>query len=670
MSKLLSILLLIFSIVTNAQDTLKIHALDEVVVTGVVEPQSVQKSVYNVRTISMERLKAQGATRLQDVLNAELNIRFSQDLALGGSNLSMVGLPGQNVKVLLDGVPIIGRQGTGNEININQININTIERIEIVEGPMSVIYGADALAGVINIITKKNPENKLDVSATIHEESIGSEYSLAKGIHNQNVSVGYKLKSIYANANVTRNDFNGWKGDATGRELAWHPKLQWLAGGVMGLQKQKVNAYYRFDFLDEKIHNPSEFSGLEAIDQNYLTDRLMHQAQVNGHLSEKIQFNGAASFTDFERRTQSIVVDRKTGRETLAEDTLHSKDEFRGATLRGSLHIKIWESVSLQPGFDFNSEIGKGSRLLTGDNAITDYAGFLLADINVARWSFRPGVRIVRNSVYDAPPLIPSFNAKVSLGGKNDVRIGYGRGFRAPSIRELYFNFFDASHSIAGNPNLEAELSHSFNVSWNNNIQIAKGILKTSLSTFYNDVKNLIDYGRLAGSRNTTYINVNNFKSKGATLQSTFRRNAIEMRFGIGYTGRYNRLVESDEALPTYTWSPEINASVSYPIVKTLTVSMFYKYTGVTKAYVIDPSDSNIVLAKTGSFHWADITMQKEFGSSLTLSGGVRNLFDITSISNSSPSSVSTHSGDSGVSPIAYGRSFFLSINFKFQKTL
>ena len=48
-----------------------------------------------------------------------------------------------------------GRQGTSNEININQIDINSIERIEIVEGPMSVVYGADALAGVINIITKK-----------------------------------------------------------------------------------------------------------------------------------------------------------------------------------------------------------------------------------------------------------------------------------------------------------------------------------------------------------------------------------------------------------------------------------------------------------------------------------------------------------------------------------
>src|SRR5688572_21578125 len=114
MKTLLSILMLCILKTAFCQDSLKLYQLEEVVITGETEPQSVEKSVYNVRTISMERLKTQGATRLQDVLNTELNIRFSQDLALGGSSLSMMGLPGQNVKVLIDGVPLIGRQGTGN----------------------------------------------------------------------------------------------------------------------------------------------------------------------------------------------------------------------------------------------------------------------------------------------------------------------------------------------------------------------------------------------------------------------------------------------------------------------------------------------------------------------------------------------------------------------------
>src|SRR6187402_1148224 len=148
-----------------------------------------------VRDISKERIQKQAATKLQDVLNTELNIRFSQDLATGGSNMSMMGLGGQNVKILLDGVPMVGRQGTSNEINVNQIDINAIERIEIIEGPMSVVYGADALAGVINIITKKPKKEKLAVTARLHEESIGGEYGIEQGIHNQYAALTWRHKN-------------------------------------------------------------------------------------------------------------------------------------------------------------------------------------------------------------------------------------------------------------------------------------------------------------------------------------------------------------------------------------------------------------------------------------------------------------------------------------------
>jgi outer membrane receptor for ferrienterochelin and colicins len=171
--------------ITPGEDTTKAKELEQVIVTGQYKPQSAKNSVYQVRTISKERIQKQGATKLQDVLNNELNIRFSQDLSTGGSGITMMGLKGQNVKILIDGVPMVGRQGTTNEIDINQIDINSIERIEIVEGPMSVVYGADALAGVINIITRKNSTSKISVKARLQEETIGREYGIQQGIHTQ-----------------------------------------------------------------------------------------------------------------------------------------------------------------------------------------------------------------------------------------------------------------------------------------------------------------------------------------------------------------------------------------------------------------------------------------------------------------------------------------------------
>ena len=100
--------LLISFIITSSlfsqEDTSKTKNLDPVVVTGQYKPQSVKNTVYQVRTISKERIQQQGAAKLQDVLNNELCIRFSQDVATGGSDITMMGLKGQNVKILLDGV--------------------------------------------------------------------------------------------------------------------------------------------------------------------------------------------------------------------------------------------------------------------------------------------------------------------------------------------------------------------------------------------------------------------------------------------------------------------------------------------------------------------------------------------------------------------------------------
>ena len=254
-----------------------VKTIGEVVVTGQYRPQSVKNSVYQVRVISKEKIQKIGASKLQDVLNSELNIRFTQDNATGGSGITMMGLKGQNVKILIDGMPIIGRQGTTNEIDINQIDINSIERIEIVEGPMSVIYGADALAGVINIITKKANASKISVIARLHEETVGKEYGIQQGIHNQYVGLTLRNKKWEIGGGVGYNYFGGWKGDSTGRELTWHWKDQITGNGFIGYNGTKLNIRYRFDGLDEIITNPGNFIRYQqdaddwfAPDQEYL----------------------------------------------------------------------------------------------------------------------------------------------------------------------------------------------------------------------------------------------------------------------------------------------------------------------------------------------------------------------------------------------------------------
>ncbi len=664
-------LLLVFSslsVVAFTQDSLENKWLNEVVVTGQYEPQSAYKSVYQVRTITNDVIQAKAAASIQDVLNTQLNFRFSQDAALGVSTVTMNGLPGQNVKVLIDGIPVIGRQSTSNATDLNQINVNTIERIEIIEGPMSVMYGADALAGVINIITKKAAAEKLSLNLKIQEETVGDEYGIEEGVHNQNISFRYNWKKFYAGIDAGHNYFGGWQGDSVGRAKQWNPKTQWLGAGLFGYKTDGIDIYYRLDALDETIIRYGDFRNGLAFDQRYLSKRFINQVQGNIRLSEHSSFNGAISYTNYERRTQSVNVDENTGRETLSlGGSQQDRTPYSGLTVRGTFQIKLGTKLTIQPGYDVNVESGSGGRLKEGTHTLSDYAGFFSLEYKpIEKISIRPGVRFVKNSQYDAPPVIPSLNTKFNITNDLDFRLSYGRGFRAPSLRELYFDFFDASHSISGNPDLEAELSNSFNGTFTWRTMSKNRMYWTnSFGGFYNSIDNMITTGFLPGNQViTTYINVDKFKSTGVTYTSSFLIGGLDFSTGFSYTGRYNNFNEADDELPEFVWSPEANANITYNFSKPgITVNAFYKFTGKLNRY--DIASGEVKLGTIDSFSWLDMSIQKTFFNQLDVALGARNIGNVTSVTNSSTGTAHTAGGSASVS---YGRSYFLTLNYRFTK--
>lgn len=654
--------------VSAQEDSTQFKGMDEVVVTGQYKPQSVKSSVYQVRVISQEQIQRQAGARLQDVLNTQLNIRFSQDLATGGSNINMMGLSGQNVKILIDGVPMVGRQGTTNEININQIEINSIERIEIIEGPMSVIYGADALAGVINIITKKQRKTKIGVTARLHEETVGKEYGLQQGIHNQYVGVSGNYKNWFASGSVGRNLFNGWKDSAVGRELIWHKKDQLIGNLVAGYRTDNTNLFYRLDGLDEIITNPANPTSQPGVDQDYMTKRLMHQLQGSYQFSPAVSMNALASYTRFTRQVYSTLYYPDGDVRIATAPGLHSMSSFNGFTFRGTVVYRPLKALSFQPGLDINLEKGDGERIKADNQSINDYAFFLTSEYTPSsRVNIRPGVRFIKNSVYQAPPVIPSVNARFGLTKALDFRLAYARGFRSPSIRELYYDFFDASHTIIGNPNLQAEYSNSFTGSLNWNLKHTDAVkLMVSVNGFYNDIDNMIGYAPDAVNPTiTTYVNIAKHKTRGGTLGGEWHQKNLKASLGVGYTGRFNEYKEAFGNLESFQWSPETNATFSYTFPKIgLDANIFYKFTGRLPYYQLDGTQARLV--ETSGYHWADITVNKKLFTVLTINAGVRNLFDVTSINNTAVAG-GAHS-TAGMRPIGYGRSYFVGLLFNWSK--
>ena len=127
--------------------------LNPTVISGQYNRQSVKNSIYEVKVINRDMIDRLAGSNLADVLNQTLNINIVGNSSTGKSTVKMFGLDGKYFKILVDNIPLLNDEGLGNNIDLTQINLDDIEQIEIVEGSMGVDYGANAIAGVVNIIT-------------------------------------------------------------------------------------------------------------------------------------------------------------------------------------------------------------------------------------------------------------------------------------------------------------------------------------------------------------------------------------------------------------------------------------------------------------------------------------------------------------------------------------
>lgn len=202
-----------------------------VVATGNIMPSSQSSTVHNVKIITAKTIERQGVFNLKDLLLKENTIRISNDNLLG-SSMSLQGISGQNIKILLDGVPITGREN-GN-IDLGQMNLNTIERIEIIEGPLSVIYGTDALGGVINMISKR-----IVLDSAKPYTAFANAYSESIKQNNFGAGAMLKVSGIDIGASVNRNFFGGYNPVSNSRVMLWKPKEQLFGNFTLLHQDRK-----------------------------------------------------------------------------------------------------------------------------------------------------------------------------------------------------------------------------------------------------------------------------------------------------------------------------------------------------------------------------------------------------------------------------------------------
>jgi outer membrane receptor for ferrienterochelin and colicins len=126
------------------------NKLDEIIITGTKTERVLSSLPLNASIIKKEEIKKTNATRLSDIINEELGLITVSDFG-GGEGIQMQGLDSEYTLILIDNQPLIGR--SAGTLDLNRISVGNIKQIEIVRGPSSSLYGNNAFAGVINIIT-------------------------------------------------------------------------------------------------------------------------------------------------------------------------------------------------------------------------------------------------------------------------------------------------------------------------------------------------------------------------------------------------------------------------------------------------------------------------------------------------------------------------------------
>lgn len=644
---------------TNARD------IDEVVITGQLGAASVTNSVNKVKLIDRATIEAKGAVNLRDLLQNELNIRVSQDQILG-SGMSMLGIGGEGVKILIDGVPIIGRQN-GN-IDLSQINLANIERVEIVEGPLSTNYGSNAMAGTINLISKK-PKNKgFDANLGAYYETVGN--------YNLNLGVTSRIKKHSISAYGARNFFDGWNpGDKwmefpkkeladSGRYNQWKMKEQYLGGFKYGYRRKKVEFLPSIDLFREKIVNrgyPRAPYQIVAFDEEYITNRQNAGLQIVGWLKSDLKLDVQLNYSNFHRVKNAYITDLTTlDRKMMADsdqDTSRFSLFFNRATItRSSLDKKF----NFEAGYDINYEIGFGSRIEGRTKQIGDYGVF--GTVNYTPWTWlalKPGLRFTYNSLYKQA-FLPALNIKVGKK-KNVFRGSIASGFRSPSIKELFMEFIDINHNIIGNPNLKPEIANHVQGWYNFNWESKKINLGAEVSAYYQDIQNRISMSQSANGTTYSYFNIDRFYAKGIQAQLKIGQKQWNTSVGFNYIG-----TASNYSNNRFAYTPEFVASASYQLKKGNTkFSAFFKHTGNVVTYLTNEDDGTVSQFYISPYSLLDFQVQQWFlKKTLGVSLGGKNLLNVTNITAGTGTTGGAHGGGGGMAPIAWGRSYYLQITY------
>lgn len=505
------------------------NQLNEVVVTGSFIEKPLKEVPVLTRIVSQKDIQALNPMTIETLLQYEL-----PGLQIGYNSMSQLpeityqGMGGEYILFLVDGERVSG-EGADHNVDFTRFNVDDIERIEVIKGSQSTIYGSNALGGVINIITK-----------TANRPFTGNINARYAGVNGQKytVSAGTKKDRLTSYTSLTWRQRDTYTiGDTEGKTT--------IEGNADGSTSEQVSAPSTSTIYGYNIWDLSQKIGYTCNEKlsTDLKGSFYHNKRdvIEGHLYQDYfidyTLSGKVKYLPGEDQqlTVSYIYDNYKKDKDYLMSARRSTD-YRNVTQTPRIdYTGKFGDHTVSAGFEGDLEYLKHYMLKdSSDVSNQTYALYLQEDWKITEsLNVIAGVRADYHKKYHLH-VTPKLSALWHIDKHFTLRGGYSQGFRSPSLKELHQEYDMGGLGIMmlyGNPDLKPETSNQYSLS----AEYTQGGLNVSVSASHNRFKNKIALMPLNnGTNDQRYANAEKAKTTG--IESIIRYN---FDFGLMVTGSY-----------------------------------------------------------------------------------------------------------------------------------
>ena len=464
------------------------YTLNPVVVTGSGHHQRLKSTATPVHVLSCQEIKEQGITTFDAALTRMMP-QVSMAPNSMGTFLRLNGLGNKYILILINGQKLTG--DISNNVDLNRINMARVKRIEVLDGAASSLYGSDAIAGVINIITDQPTRDLVSVTSDTRVSGHGQL--------TENIALDIYKNGFGSYTSFSRDQADSYRINdveyVKGSETETQPTIAPFFTG------------YRSNLVGQKFtYAPNEHLALNAgIDYSYkITDRPNTRKDITGGTDYEMRYKGLRwnvggiyKFTSRNSLQADFTVDRfRYGKQYDVATKTYAIDDYVQSKKQRSMEGQLKAILGLMKnsttifGADWRKDYLTATSGNINQNAYTAAAFAQHEMLFFDRLTATVGLRLTYHETFNWH-LTPKATLMYAPGNFR-LRATYSAGFRAPGLDELYYHYFSVNRGkaqiIFGNKDLKPEKSNYFSL----NAEYRSNILAVSVTGFMNRINDMV----------------------------------------------------------------------------------------------------------------------------------------------------------------------------------